>query len=276
MHRARVSVTEKELAAAIRTIGVAGRPVGLHSSLSSFGKVGGGADAVVDAFLAEGCTLLVPAFSFDANAVDPPPGSSIDRNGWDYSRSWFGRSDAAVYTTDSSAIDRRMGAVPAAVVRRHGRARGDHPMCSFAALGPTAADLIASQTPEDVFAPLAELALRDGSVVLAGVDLNRMTLLHLAEQRSGRRMFVRWAADAHGKPLTARVGGCSEGFVNLRSTLSELERATRVGTSTWRVYAANAVLDVATDAIRRRPEITRCEDVLCTRCRDAVRGGPEI
>ena len=35
----------------------------VHSSLASFGRVEGGAAAVVQAFLDEGCTIVVPAFS---------------------------------------------------------------------------------------------------------------------------------------------------------------------------------------------------------------------
>lgn len=58
-------VTQDEIQAALRRLGMAGQPVCVHASLRSFGKVAGGAPAVMAAFLAEGCTLLVPSFSYD-------------------------------------------------------------------------------------------------------------------------------------------------------------------------------------------------------------------
>ncbi len=39
-------------------------------------------------------------------------------------------------------------------------------------------------------------------------------------------------------------------------------------------FPAQAVLELAADAIRTCPEITRCDDPACVRCADAVAGGP--
>lgn len=263
-----------DLRSAIRELGLAERCVCVHSSLRSFGRVEGGAATIVDAFIGEGCTLLVPAFSFDAYALDPPPHMRPKRNGWDYTRTWFGRSSAPVYEPASERIDERMGAVSSEVVRRPGRVRGVHPLCSFAAIGPQAQALVGRQTTEDVFAPLAALARRGGAVVLMGVGLNRMTLLHLAERRAGRRIFVRWAAGDDG-PVAVRVGGCSEGFENLHKHLWQIQRTATVGRSAWRVFDARSALNVATHAIRRNPRVTHCADDACIRCRDAIAGGPE-
>src|SRR5439155_25421802 len=67
------TVTSGDLVAGIRRLGLPGRAVCMHSSLRSLGHVVGGAYAVVDAFLAESCTLLVPSFSFRF-LVLPPEG----------------------------------------------------------------------------------------------------------------------------------------------------------------------------------------------------------
>jgi aminoglycoside 3-N-acetyltransferase len=166
-----------------------------------------------------------------------------------------------------------MGALVAAVVSRAGRARGNHPLCSFAAVGPQATTLVRGQKPLDVYASLAELTRRDGAVVLMGVDLNRMTLLHLAEKRSGRTLFRRWANDPDLRPLTVESGGCSEGFFDLEPALAPLRREATVGRSRWQVFPASNALNVATHAIRRNPRITHCGRE-CERCDDAVAGGP--
>ena len=269
-------VQPDEIRTAIRSLGLDGLSLCVHSSLHSFGYVEGGADAVIDALLAEGCTVLVPAHSYGF-AVPPPPDQRPARNGWDYdafpgSTEGIGR----IYTPASREADREMGAIPAAVLARPDHLRGDHPLHSFAAVGPLARRLIAGQTPERIYAPLEALAGAGGSVLLMGVGLTRMTLLHLAEQRAGRRLFRRWANGLDGRPRMVEAGGCSGGFDHFAPVLASLKLETVVGASRWQVYPAAAVLDAATTAIRADPQITHCGDPACARCRDAVLGGPLI
>ena len=95
-----------------------------------------------------------------------------------------------------------------------------HPLNSFAAVGPRAAELVAAQSPTDVYGPIRELAAQNGTILLIGVRLNRMTAIHLAEQQSGRRLFLRWARDTDGQVRMVEVGSCSEGFPALEPTLA--------------------------------------------------------
>jgi aminoglycoside N3'-acetyltransferase len=94
-----------------------------------------------------------------------------------------------------------MGIIAATVVAWPHRARGNHPLCSFAAVGPLAEDITACQSPLDVYAPLEALTQRNGAVLLAGVGIEKMTLLHLAEKAAGRTLFRRWANDLHGQAV---------------------------------------------------------------------------
>lgn len=267
-------MTRKGIKAGVERLGLSGRAVCVHSSLRSFGRLEGGAATVVDGLLAEGCTVVVPTFSWRAFAVRPsrarPP-----RNGWDYNS---GRSESAgenrIYSTDTAEIDAHMGAVPAAVVARRGRVRGDHPLCSFSAVGPLADELISKQQPLRVWGALEALCEHDGVVVLMGVGLSKMTLLHRAEQEAGRAPFRRWGNGPEGTPIEVQAGGCSGGFGNFEPVLAPLERQTKVGPSVWRVFPAEAAVGAAARAIRRDPMITHCGDPGCGRCRDAVAGGP--
>lgn len=156
---------------------------------------------------------------------------------------------------------------------------------------------------EAVFEPLRNLARLDGDIVLMGVGLNRLTLLHEAERQAGRVLFRRWAYAPHTEgspsaqsappatethsnprrlptkenepvPAMFAVGGCSEGFEQLAPHLAEIERRLTVGRSVWRIYSARDALAIAAQTIRATPQITRCADADCTRCRDAIRGGP--
>jgi aminoglycoside 3-N-acetyltransferase len=269
-----MAVTRLDIRRALRALGLSGRPVCLHSSLRSFGHVDGGAKGVILSFLDEGCTILVPTFS-SAFAVAPPPHLRFERNGWDYDddRAPHPASER-IYGPEVSDIDREMGAIPAAAVAWPGRVRGNHPLDSFTAVGPRAAELVRGQAPLDVYAPLTALARTGGFVSLAGVGLERMTLLHQAEKEAGRSLFRRWANGADGGPTVVEVGGCSEGFGNLEPYLRSVMRTAVVGQSTWKVFAADQVLDYAAAAIRADPRITHCGVAGCGRCDDAVAGGP--
>lgn len=269
-----MKTTVRHVVEAVRRLGLSGYPLCVHSSLRSFRWVEGGATAVVEGLLSEGCTVMVPAFSWTF-AVPPPPTKRPARNGWNYDNykgptSGIGR----VYTPNTMEIDKDMGAIPAAVVAMPQRIRGNHPLCSFTAVGPLASELISGQGPLTVYAPLKQLAEKRGSIILMGVGLKSMTLIHLAEQMAGRILFRRWANGPDGRPMQVETGGCSSGSHNFEQILSPLVTKTSVGKSVWRVYPAEYTLEAAARAIRKDPWITHCNNPDCSRCNDAVMGGP--
>jgi aminoglycoside 3-N-acetyltransferase len=198
------------------------------------------------------------------------------RNGFDYGATYPSPGTARIFTPTSTDIAPTMGALPSAVLARPDRVRGNHPLNSFAALGPNADSLVEPQRPLDVYAPLRILAAREGFVLLIGVGLDRMTLLHLAEETAGRTLFRRWANGPDGRPMEAEVGSCSNGFGSFEPILAPLAHETCVGAATWRVFPARDTVAAAAAAIREHPELTDCEDAHCLRCRDAVAGGPRV
>ena len=154
-------VTIGRIRVGVRALSLPGRPLCVHASLRSFGRVDGGAGAVIDGLLDEGCTVMVATHSSEY-AVAPSPDMRPERNGVSYepySRPTPGAG--LVFTPESDEMDREwMGAVAGAVMDRPDRVRGDHPLDSFTAVGPLAEALIAGQTPLDIFAPLEARALR--------------------------------------------------------------------------------------------------------------------
>jgi aminoglycoside N3'-acetyltransferase len=266
-------VYQADIRRAVRAIGLSGHSLCVHSSLRSFGRVVGGAETVLQGLLEEGCTVMVPTFTYDYKLAAPLNQRPL-RNGTDYPPGEAAAPTGGSYSLTSTEVSSDMGALPAALLRRSGRVRGDHPLDSFAALGPHAETLIAGQTSLAVYAPFERLAAFGGYVVLMGVGLTRMTLLHYAEVLAGRNLFWRWANDRTGKAVSVRVGGCSEGFEGLARPLADLEVTTQVGQSYWRAYPVVETSARAAATIRADPDITRCADPSCERCRDAVRGGP--
>ena len=270
-----MTVTIIDIRQAIGSLGLSGHALCLHSSLRSFGWVEGGASTVIQGFLAEACTVLVPTFSWDAFSVPAPLGMRPERNGYHYEkqRPPFPGVNR-IYSPKTHELDEDMGAIPTAIVAHPQHVRGDHPLCSFTAVGPNAKDLVVGQGPFEVFAPLEALFAAHGSVILMGVGLTSMTLLHLAEQRAGRIMFRRWANGSDGRPMEVEVGGCSEGFDRIALPLASLEKRIEVDQSLWRVFPVQGTLEAAQKAIQQNPYITHCSDEVCERCHDAIAGGP--
>jgi aminoglycoside 3-N-acetyltransferase len=269
-------VTSDDLRRGIRALGLPGRAVCVHSSLRSFGApIDGGADGLIDAFLAEGCTLMVPAFTDDF-ALWPPDHLRPPRNGTQYDRPRRPYpGEGRVFTSDCTEVTlAEMGRLPATLAARSLRRRGQHPLLSFVAIGPQAEALIAPQRPLDVFAPLRALEERAGAVLLIGVGFTNMTLIHRAEAVAGRTLFRRWANGPDGRAMMVETSGCSSGFDAFETRLAPLGRETRVLASRWRAFPAAETVAAAARAIREHPEITACGRPTCERCRDALLGGP--
>lgn len=244
-----VTIGAERLVQAVDRLTPRNRSVMVHASLRSFGeRIEGGAETLLDALLSGGRTILVPSFSESHFSAVPPATMRPARNGVDYAGLAGESREGPEYTDRCGLTDSSMGIVPASLIARPGAFRGQHPLDSFAALGPQAAQLVAGQSATDVYAPLRALAKHDGTVLLIGVGLNRMTALHLAEQESGRRLFVRWTRGQRGQVRMVETGSCSEGFPRLEPSLRPLASTTVVGESRWTSYPAREAIAAASAA----------------------------
>jgi len=115
----------------------------------------------------------------------------------------------------------------------------------------------------------------DSLLFLAGIDLNRATVIHYAEQRAGKNLFRRWAKieESVDPYIEVNVGSCSEGFKKLDNYVQEIERTIYIGESKCKVYPFKQFVDLVTDVIHFNPELTHCGNKECTRCNDMANGG---
>lgn len=168
----RTIVTRTDIVAGLRALGLeSGDMVQVHSSLSSFGYVEGGAEAVVDAFLEalgpEG-TLMVPTFNHMA-------------------REAFDDSDEIYDPETTRSVN---GAITEAVRLRPEACRSLHPTHPYAAIGPQAEWLTSEHLDLltfDARSPLGRLVSSGGKICMLGVGMNACTAAHVAETRAGAR-----------------------------------------------------------------------------------------
>ena len=252
------TVTQAEITNGLHDLGLdAASSVIVHSSLSAFGHVEGGASTVCAA-LREVCgTVLMPAATWDLTGIPAPPGLERPHNAVLMASSWPEFEEALATAVPFSLdlpIDRELGIVPETMRREHAPVRSAHPLFSYLAMGERANDLIAAQTPCDPIAPLALLNELGGYVLLLGVTHTSNTCIHLAEQRLGRSRFWRYAKVANGVWAEfPNIPGDSDGFDAIEPELSAVTREVRIGSCRARLVSVADVLATATRLIEADP-----------------------
>jgi len=178
-------LTVESLTASLRACGLRpGQTVIVHTSMSALGWVVGGAQAVVQALLGSvgpAGTILMPTQTW--KNLDPASGvhGGVPEGWWPLIRAHWPAYDAQM--TPSIG----MGVVAELFRTWPGAQRSQHPVRSFAALGPNATRLLAAQALEEPFgetSPVGELYALDGMILLIGVNHGSNTSLHLAEHRA--------------------------------------------------------------------------------------------
>jgi aminoglycoside N3'-acetyltransferase len=164
----RLSATKEDIKKGLVRLGLRkGDTVGVHSSLSSFGHVEGGADAVIDA--------LIEIVGEEGNIVMSTHSANLSEDKRTQEEKAMGVSwlcKILPYDPDTTPV--RTGIIPETFRKRKGVFRGSDPSNSVAALGPKAKEL------SEGWHRLLEL---DGYILLMGVGLDRCTAMHLAEKR---------------------------------------------------------------------------------------------
>lgn len=166
------SIGKQDIVRALRETGLHGGDLILvHSSLSAFGHIEGGADTVIDAFLevlGPRGTLLMPTFTQSAIYCD---GQWITSKGYRP----FNVAKTETWT----------GRISATFCQRPGILRSVHPTHSVAGCGPLAKACLADHREADPptcrRSPLGKLVDHKGKLVWFGADLATATFLHFLE-----------------------------------------------------------------------------------------------
>jgi aminoglycoside 3-N-acetyltransferase len=267
--------TEGSLLADLQRLGVPrGGVLVVHSGYRALGEVVGGPAAVARALLGAAGpagTLLVPTFT--TNLIDPytwpVPPSPEERE----------RLMAAMPTFDPARSEpHHMGAVTLALWRLPGARRSDHPVTSWAAIGPRAEELTADhprEDPEGLDGPVGRAWRADASVLLVGVDHDADTTIHLVEsvlemphlEALPDRYPVAAPGGREWRPID-KTTKCSDGFVKLEPHLERagVIRRGKVGDADAQLLRSRDIVRVVAELVTRAPTALLCDDPECVHC----------
>ncbi|MCY4114922.1 MAG: AAC(3) family N-acetyltransferase [Chloroflexi bacterium] len=250
----------------LRALGLAGVETAVvHSSLSAFGWVAGGADTVVAAVRSVVPTVIAPAFTYVARLPSPPE-PHIPFNAHTPSATWEEFHEAVRGTPvqrADSPINRSMGAIAAALAAEPDAIRSPAPICSFSGVGPRAPAILAHGTADHPLAVLETAAEQGAWILLLGVGHESNTTIHVAENfehRGGFTSFARVADDPRGWTAVRNVGGSSSGFPAIEPHLRGIQRATRIGGARCLAMPAAEIIRVARELIRGDPTAMLASD----------------
>lgn len=253
--------TYNQIVRGLRAIGLSeSSRVVVHSSLSSFGYILGGAQTVVGALTAVCGTIIAPAFTYQTLLI-PKVGPA--NNGMEYGEDLdtveFWRPDLPAHDT--------IGTIPNQMLKHPQAKRSHHPALSFVGIGKDVDSILATQTLDEPFAPLSWLADNGGDVLLMGVTHRTNTTIHVAEWRAGRKPFTRWSLTPE-KIVEFNWPGDSGGFDAITPYLKNIVTHGQIGQANIQLVSANQLVEVATKLLKADPLALLCNLDDCERCRD--------
>jgi aminoglycoside 3-N-acetyltransferase len=274
--RRRAVVTPLAIERSLRVLGV--QPGGVllvHSSLSSLGYVLHGVQGVLLALrnaLGEEGTIVVPTFTGEfsdpACWIEP----ALPQDLWESVR------EGMPLFHPRRSLPSLMGQISLAVLMESESRRSHHPLASFAALGPRAAEITFEHDLGDPFGPRTPLGRArelGAQVLLLGVDQSRNSaMLHaqaladVPELRTNKGSFLAEVDGERRWVVPSRLGECTEGFPKIEDELVErgLVRVGLIGDATCRLMTMRPLVSSVEYMLRNDPSIVRCDRPDCLQC----------
>jgi aminoglycoside 3-N-acetyltransferase len=254
-------VNYRSLVRALRELRIeAGKPVIVHSSLSAFGTVQGGASVVVGALLDMFESVMAPTFTYKTLVVPEtgPPNNAVQYG------THTDRNKMAEFFYPDMPADRLMGII-SETLRQHPSAfRSGHPVLSFA--GVNVRKYLEKQMLNEPFAPLAAMVDDGGWVLLMGVDQTSNTSIHLGERLAGRKTYTRWALMSDMVVSCANFPFCSDGFNNIQPLMDPFIRKVQVGNALVQAMPMVELVETTRQLIQADPIALLCRRTDCQSC----------
>jgi len=242
-------ITKADIKDGLQRLGLQeGLVLGVHSSLSSFGYVEGGAETVLEALF----ETAGPAGTIVMSTYLVGPPVKLTEEEIARGISWKIRRIAF----DDLNTPSGMGIIADTFRRRADVVRWYHPVHSVSAWG-NCADIFCQS-----FKPLVEAG---GKILLLGVQMDRCSALHIAEERAQLpediRQLMRWEVPddlLQVYPADQWVIGRKGVWGNFLIVQEEAEKlgmikSTRIGAATVRLFEAKPMVDLYEKLLRENP-----------------------
>ncbi len=276
----RAVVTVRDLEHALSQLGASqGDLLVVHASISSLGYVIHGVQGVYQALRAAvgpTGTIMVPTFTGEFSDpscwVDPP----LPRSLWEEVRSTMPTFDKA------RSLPVGVGQLSMAILADSESVRSDHPLASWAAVGPLAGELVEGHDLEDPFgpgSPLGRARELNAQVLLMGVDQRRNSaVLHahcLSDVPAVRCAKGPFLANVDGKRrwvTPRRLAECTEGYGHIEDELvvRGIIRCALCGDAKLRLMSMDAVVTEVELILNDRPDAVHCGRPTCRACASAA------
>ena len=235
-------------------------PIIVHTSLSAFGEVQGGAETLLGAIMAAFPAIIMPTFTYKTMVI---PEMGPDENGITYGAGKDLNLLAEIYSPDMPA-DRLMGMAAELLRSRPNVFRSNHPILSFS--GINTSEILLQQSLEDPLGIIGKLAAQNGWAILAGVDHTVNISIHYAEKSIHRPQFIRWALTKNGAVQCPSFPGCSDGFQQGTGLLDSITCKVKVGDAIIQALPLQRMIEKLAGFMVRNPLALLCERKDCERC----------
>lgn len=247
----------QQILAGLKKLGLKkGDVVGVHSSLSSFGHVEGGADAVIDALLesvgSDG-TIVMPTFSTNREILALTPEMKAAGVSWIIKISPYDPDREPCWT----------GTIPESFRKRKQMLRSLHPLHSLAATG-TCAQMIIEAGRNGALPAWKRMLELDGYILLIGVGLESYTAMHLAEEHVKLPEHIqkkltppKWLLDSYPSTEWDWDVGPYPDFKQLEEPClnTGIMKTANVGNATLRLLKLEELVDLYVEYLQKKPDM---------------------
>lgn len=243
-----------------------GQAIVVHSSLSSFGSLEGGAATVIRALkelITEEGLILMPAFTYETAYGNVRPDRIKKSKGFH----------------PGFPVSKPIGRVAETFRKSEGVSRNFHPQLSFCFWGKEAASLSQKYHMSDSLSensPLGEILSRDGYVLLLGTEFETISILHTAEYIAkapydAYRAFYGYREDSQHIAAELRTTGHSGEFKKIAGLLplgKVAYTSTRIGAAVCHLIKAGDLVHWAVELLKKDPDFFLCSRDSCISCKE--------
>lgn len=247
-----MSVTRQELISGLELLGLrAGQTIIVHSSLSSFGLLEGGATTLINSLqeiLTNDGLLVMPTFTYGQEPFDRL--NTPSKTGY----------VTEVFRTSPDVF------------------RSEHPTHSVVVWGSRAEITISGHKTESAFgvsSPLNKI-WPQSNILLVGVDFRSCSMIHVAQEFTNVSYLDRPKIvdiinpDGTTSSFKVRRAGCSLGFNKIENKIdNSYMKETTIGNSRLKFLPSCSILRAAKELLEENQQALFCDNSGCFSCNEA-------